>query len=99
MRIRLINGYGVEVDTCNYILVKERSAKDKNGNPKGMVEEQISYHGTMEQLLLSFLNRVMREKVMNREVNSLKDFYDNLQSLKKEIDDVIATPQFCLKDE
>ena len=41
MKIRLINGYGIDVDPSNYILVRERDAKDKNGNHKGIIEEKV----------------------------------------------------------
>lgn len=86
MKIRLINGYGIDVDPSNYILVRERDAKDKNGNHKGIIEEAVSYHGTIDQLLRSLIQRIMREKVANEEVKQLNDFLVELLKIKGELD-------------
>lgn len=86
MKIRLINGYGIDVDPSNYILVRERDAKDKNGNHKGIIEETVSYHGTIDQLLRSLIQRIMREKVANEEVKQLDDFLVELLKIKGELD-------------
>ncbi len=85
MKIRLINGYGIDVDPSNYILVRERDAKDKNGNHKGIIEETVSYHGTIDQLLRSLIQRIMREKVANEEVKQLDDFLVELLKIKGEL--------------
>ena len=34
MKIKLLEGYGINTDPNNYILVKEREAKDKTGSGK-----------------------------------------------------------------
>ena len=85
MKIRLINGYGIDVDPSNYILVRERDAKDKNGNHKGIIEVTVSYHGTIDQLLRSLIQRIMREKVANEEVKQLDDFLVELLKIKGEL--------------
>ena len=85
IKIRLINGYGIDVDPSNYILVRERYAKDKNGNHKGIIEQTVSYHGTIDQLLRSLIQRIMREKVANEEVKQLDDFLVELLKIKGEL--------------
>ena len=85
MKIRLVNGCGIDADASNYILVREREAKDRNGNYKGVIEEALSYHGTIDQLLRSLIQRIMREKVANEEVQQLDDFLVELLKIKGEL--------------
>ena len=85
MKIKLLEGYGITTDPNNYILVKEREAKDKNGVSKGVVEDCVSYHATMDQLVTSLVQRLLRERVDRGRIKTLERFLEEQKRLNDEI--------------
>ena len=85
MKIKLLEGYGINTDPNNYILVKEREAKDKNGVSKGVVEDCVSYHATMDQLVTSLVQRLLKERVDRGRIKTLERFLEEQKRLNDEI--------------
>ena len=85
MKIKLLEGYGINTDPNNYILVKEREAKDKTGSGKGVVEDNISYHATIESLMTSLVQRLLKERVDRGRIKTLERFLEEQKRLNDEI--------------
>lgn len=85
MKIKLLEGYGINTDPNNYILVKEREAKDKNGVSKGLIEDYVSYHATIDQLVTSLVQRLLRERVDRGRIKTLERFLEEQKRLNDEI--------------
>ena len=85
MKIKLLEGYGITTDPNNYILVKEREAKDKNGVSKGVVEDYVSYHATIDQLVTSLVQRLLRERVDRGRIKTLERFLEEQKRLNDEV--------------
>lgn len=85
MKIKLLEGYGITTDPNNYILVKEREAKDKNGVSKGVVEDYVSYHATIDQLVTSLVQRLLRERIDRGRIKTLERFLEEQKRLNDEI--------------
>lgn len=85
MKIKLLEGYGINTDPNNYILVKEREAKDKNGVSKGIVEDYVSYHATMDQLVTSLVQRLLKERVDRGRIKTLERFLEEQKRLNDEL--------------
>lgn len=54
MRIDLINGYYIDIDSMNYTLMQKYDGKDKEGNAKEAVRT-LGYFTTLEGALKKFL--------------------------------------------
>lgn len=89
MKIKLFDGYGIDVDKYNYILTKERPAKNKEGDDKGIVEDQISFHATMDALLRSLLERLMKEKVAHGSIKTVEKYIEQYHALKERLNSFV----------
>ena len=85
MKIKLLEGYGINTDPNNYILVKELEAKDKTGSGKGVVEDNISYHANIESLVTSLVQRLLKERVDRGRIKTLERFLEEQKRLNDEI--------------
>lgn len=97
--INLINGWYIEADSYSYALRRkyteeEIAEKLKNNSEKTAEEyselyETFGYYGTMSIAINGFIKHMLRQKVAKEEITTLKQFADELRTLKEEINALI----------